>query len=147
MPEHKTDDSACAGGMGGGGYHDDHTPPQSDCGVRDYDSTLQVTIPQPNTLYAAGDQVQIDHQLWSNCGDLLYPFEPVVAPWRDNCYGTPTIEGGELPSTAQIADPTVRHFQVEGSYSCLYSETGELSSSDYTWTLDFCRLTDGKPDC
>lgn len=148
MPDHRVDTSDC-GGVGSGGYQGDDTQLPSDCGARSYDSTLQVTMPKPRTLYAAGDEVStaLDGQLWLNCGDPLSPFDPVVAPWHDVCYATPTIHGGKLPSISDIADTSRRHFQVEGSFTCVRNEPGALHSTDYSWTLDFCRLTDGKPDC
>lgn len=144
MPDHVTNSDAC-NGVGNGGSSSDHTPPAQDCGVREYDSTLQVTIPEPRTLFAAGQPV--GGQLWKHCDDPVQPNEPVVAAQYEVCYGTPTITGGTLPSIADIGDPSVRHFQVEGSFNCSDEGPGELHSLDYSWTLDFCRLTDGKPDC
>jgi hypothetical protein len=149
MPAHATDSSGCTGGGGGGGGQSGSQP--EDCGARDYDSTLEVTIPEPRTLYAWGDHASLSdgRPLWVHCGDGVYPTDPVVAPTRDAC-SNPKISGGDIPSLTDVADPSLTHFSVEGSLSCRDEEPGDLRTVDYTWTLDFCRLDgDGKPspDC
>ena len=53
----------------------------------------------------------------------------------------------ELQSMSDHDFAVVFWVQVEGSFTCVRNEPGALHSTDYSWTLDFCRLTDGKPDC
>ncbi len=145
MPDPLTDQSVCSDGVGGGGYSGNTPKPASDCGVHTYDSTLQVTMPKARTLYVAGDQAG-SAALWRNCGDPARPFDPAVAAWQTSCKA-PTIKGGRIPSINDIVDTSKTRFTVEGSLSCRTEEPGSLQTIDYTWTLDFCRIVDGKPSC
>ncbi len=148
MPETYANQSDCKGGGGGGNVPGNDIPP--DCGVQTYDAALEVTIPGPHSLYVAGDQANAFDATgapwWKNCGDPVDPWDPVVAPAYSGCDGASIVDG-DMPSMKDILDPSKKSFTIEGSNTCRTTWPGELSEITYTWTLDFCRLNDGEPDC
>jgi hypothetical protein len=143
QPERHTEQAG--GCVGGGGFS---SPPKQadDCGVRSYDSTLDATIPKPRHLYVA-DEVPGILGLWKNCGtSALYPEDPPVAPSMNGCE-SPKVTGGRMPSTADIFDASKKRLDVSGTLSCRSEAPGRLWTLEYNWSLQFCRVENGKPDC
>ncbi|WP_284255021.1 hypothetical protein [Pseudolysinimonas kribbensis] len=131
--------------VGSGGLS---TPPKksSDCGVRDYNSTLDATIPKARHVYLA-DEVPNIYGLWKDCGTMkLQPADPPVAPTMDGCQ-SPKVSGGRMPSTADIFDKSKKRLEISGTMSCRTEGAGSLSTLEYNWSLEFCRVENGKPDC
>jgi hypothetical protein len=134
-----------SGGCAAGGGYDSGPKRDPDCGVRTYDSTLNVTMPKARHLYVAGEQSS-EFNLWKNCGATLYPYEPPVVPAIQSC-DSPTVSGGDVPSIADIFDNGKKHLEVTGALTCSLETNGYLQQLKYSWTLDFCRIEDGKTDC
>jgi hypothetical protein len=137
---HVEDISSCASGWGEGG-----STPVDDCGVRDYKGTLQVTMPKARHLYLAGEHADAG-RLWKHCGSTLYPSDPVVPPPLKNCQSL-TTSGGKVPSIADVFDTSKKRLDVSGKLTCTREDEGSLSQIDYNWTLQLCRIENGKPDC
>jgi hypothetical protein len=129
----------------GGGAEDSGYTPVDDCGVRDYDGVLQATMPKARHLYLAGTAAG-GSDLWKHCGDPLRPTDAPVAPAIGYCVNS-KVAGGKVPSIADIYDTSKKRFSVEGTLSCTEKGDGSIGEVDYNWTMQFCRIENGKPDC
>jgi hypothetical protein len=134
-------DTVCAyGGAESGG-----ATPADDCGVRTYDATLQATMPKARHLYLAGTHATTSN-LWKHCGDPLQPSAPPVAPTIGACINS-KVSGGKVPSTADIFDQSKKQLEITGTMTCSSEGKGSIQQVDYNWTLQLCRIENGKPDC
>ncbi len=140
-PLYKGPPVACAG-------QGDGTPnftPAPDCGVRKYDGTLSVSMPEARHVYATGAPAS-ESNLWKSCGNPLIPRDPPVAPSMQSC-ASPSSHGGKVPAINDVFDPAKKTLTIEGSSSCITENPGSIDQVYYNWTLTLCRIPEGKEHC
>ncbi|HEU4849189.1 MAG TPA: hypothetical protein VFS93_02130 [Terrimesophilobacter sp.] len=130
----------CGYGDGSGGV----APPQPDCGVRTYAGALEVGVPSPKTIHLTGQPAS--GPLWKDCGPGFHPMDPPVAEGLANC-DSPKRTGGKFPAIAEVYDTSTSSFEVSGSLTCRSESPGSLRTTEYNWTLVFCRIVEGEPAC
>jgi hypothetical protein len=135
-------DTVCAGG--GDAVS---TPQPSDCGERTIETTMGVIPKAPGQVFAWATEVDPSAEdIYTNC----FP-RPDMALGQfvgyDDGVTVVTIDGGELPTRAELLDPSVPKLDVTGSADGLYDADGSLTATHDEWSLTLCRIAAGTPAC
>jgi len=131
-------------GVGGCGDGDgDSSPPQPDCGPRDYAGIATILV-NDGAVRVLADEPSSDP--WRDCGSR-FPFADPLAP-PHTMDGCPSAQetGGKVPSPDSVFHESGR-FEISGSLSCSRDGEGSLQRFTFDWTLTFCRVVDGRSDC
>ena len=140
MPAHSIRDG---GGCGDG--KEGVAPPQTDCGERAFLGMSTVNL-LGEFLYITVDEIA--GNAWKHCGSSLQPtVAGIVSPPNslDNCQGH-HIDGGEIPNLDTVFN-TSNKFEVSGELRCSREGGGSLHRFSFDWTLEFCRIVEGKRAC
>jgi hypothetical protein len=139
MPPHYEEPFVSGCGDGDGSY----TPPQPDCGARDYPG-LATIIVNDGAIRVLADEPNGDP--WRHCGSR-FPFaDPLAPPSSMSACASPQEKGGAVPSADAVFNESGR-FEITGSLSCSRDGEGSLHRFSFDWTLTFCRVVEGKSDC
>lgn len=125
----------CAGGTPGGGQ------PQDDCGHREYQAQIAVTLTGVTILLPQFETGTPEpSSLYQNCQG------PTPIPGLFAFTGGATISGGSVP-VAKLLDPTVDKIDITGSATFTIVEPGRYETIQYDWLLQLCRIRHGVPAC
>lgn len=131
MPPHYVDPYFYSCGDGIGGW----TPPQPDCGPRDY-LGLATLLLQDGEVRVLGND---DDKEWEHCGSGLPYANPLTPPTQmSKCHGAAPV-GGQVPSADAVFGER-GWFEITGSLSCSRDGEGSLDRFTFDWTLKFCRI-------
>lgn len=140
MPEHYQEP-----GIGGCGDGDgDYSPPQPDCGAREYGG-LATLLVNDGRVRVLADEPSNDP--WKNCGWSMPFADPLSPPGSIRACASAQETGGQVPSADSVFG-TKGTFEITGSLNCSRDRDGSLERFTFDWTLTFCRVDDeGESAC
>jgi hypothetical protein len=139
MPEHYQEPEVSGCGDGDGSY----TPPQPDCGSRDY-AGIATLLVNDGAVRVLADEPSSDP--WKHCGWRLPFADPLSPPSSMDSCPAAQEKGGKVPSPDSVFHESGR-FEITGSLTCSRDGQGSLERFTFDWTLTFCRVVEGTSDC